>query len=181
MGNRLRAGLRELPDRRAAAVLAVPDDSVVGGAHVYFDAGIVDFFGGLTPIADKGEHTKLLFGRRERRVGRLPKILRRIEKSDAIGKAAGAHPDLADHADFHFPVALGPPQDKLLLGRELVFGDDAGPVKTQKNGMRRLGEDVTVQIRPDKEDGNFLRDAATSAHTLWWQGKGQMGSKSKTG
>jgi len=52
-------------------------------------------------------------------------------------------------ADFGFLVGLGPAEDELLFGRELVAGEEACAVKAEENGGCGLGKDFAVQVAPD--------------------------------
>ena len=86
---------------------------------------------------------------------------------------AGLLAEVADDADFGFAVFFWPAKDELLLGRKFVAGKNAGAVKAEENGGGVLGEDATIQIGADEEDGDLFRDASTAAHNLWWQERGQ--------
>ena len=47
-------------------------------------------------------------------------------------------------------------------------------MEAQKDRFGGLGKETTVEIAPDEEDGDFLGDAAASAHNLRWQERGQV-------
>ena len=53
--------MANLPDRGTAAALAIAKDTVVGGAHVGFQTGVIDFFDRLTSAADQLEEAKFPF------------------------------------------------------------------------------------------------------------------------
>lgn len=85
---------------------------------------------------------------------------------------------MAHDADFRFLVAFRPAKDEFLFRGKLVTGKNVGAVKAKHNGLGRLGEDTTVEVAPDEEDGDFLRNAAAAAHNLWWQAAGQRSAGS---
>jgi len=103
-----------------------------------------------------------------------------IEEGDAVGVLAVLRAELADDADFGFRVALGPAEEELLFGGELVAGEDAGAVKAEKDGIGGLGKDFAIQVAPDEEDGNYFGDASAAAHNLWWQAGGQREGRGRT-
>jgi len=110
--------------------------------------------------ADEREKAELPFHGADRRKVNFPEIEVGIEEGDAVGVLAVLRAKLADDADFGFLVALGPAEDELLFGGELVAGEEAGAMKAEEDGGGELGKDFAVQIAPDEEDGNFSRDAA---------------------
>ncbi len=103
-----------------------------------------------------------------------------IEEGDAVGVLAVLRAELADDADFGFRVLIGPAEEELLFGGELVAGEDAGAVKAEEDGIGGLGKDFAIQVAPDEEDGNYFRDASAAAHNLWWQVGGQREGMSCT-
>ena len=86
--------------------------------------------------------------------------------------AAGLRADVAYDEDFRFLVFFRPAKDEFLFGGKFVAGEHARAVATEEDGSGGRGKDMAVQVTPDEEDGDFLRDAATAAHNLWWQGRG---------
>jgi len=46
------------------------------------------------------------------------------------------------------------------------MGRDSGTVAAEENRGGVLGEDAAIQVTPDEEDGDFLRDASAAAHNL---------------
>ena len=75
------------------------------------------------------EKAELAFHGADRGKVDFPEIEIGIEEGDAVGVQAGLLAELADDADFGFLVALGPAEDELLFGGELVAGEEAGTVK----------------------------------------------------
>jgi len=43
---------------------------------------------------------------------------------------------------------------------------NSGPVKAEDDGGGGLGEDPAIQVAPDEQDGDFLRNASSAAHNL---------------
>ena len=166
-------GIAGPPKCRSSAAFAETNDAVVGGTDIGFHAGAVDFFGSVASAADDQKKPHFHFERADGRKVHLPEIEIGIEEGDAVGVTAGFRADVTDDADFGLFVFFGPAEDKFLLGRKLVFGKDAGAVAAEDYGGGVLGKDAAVQITPDEEDGDFLRDASAAAHNLWWQGKDQ--------
>ena len=123
--------------------------------------------------AGEGEKAQLPLDGADGRKVDFPEIEIGIEEGNSIGVLAVLLADVADNADIGFFVALGPAEDELLLGRELVAGEEAGAVKAEEHGGGVLGKDFAVQVAPDEEDGNFFRNASSAAHKLWWQACGQ--------
>jgi hypothetical protein len=161
------------PERRSAATLAIANDAFVGGADVGFDAGIVDFFDGLTGAADERDDAELLFDGADGRKIDFPEIEMGIEEGYAVRVPAGLRAEVADNADFGFFVLFGPTEDEVLLRVKLVAGKNAGAVKAEEDGGGGLGENTATYVAPNEEDGDFLRNASTTAHNLWWQVEGQ--------
>ena len=153
-----------LPEGGASATLAVAKDAIVGGADVGFDAGVVDFFERVTRGADERDEAELLFRVGDRRKVDFPEIESLIEEGDAVGVEMALSANVTDDADVGFLVFFGPAEDELLLGRELVAGEDAGAVKAEEDGGGALGEHAAIQIGTDEEDGDFFRDAGRAAH-----------------
>ena len=147
-------------------MLAVTQDALVGGANVSFDAVVVNFLSRLADITDQKNNAKFLFSGGRRGKFHLPKIPNVIKERDAISVDAGVRADLANHADFRFFVALGPAKNHFLFRRKLVPGNEAGPVETEHHSFCGLRKNLAAQIGADQEDGDFLRDAAASAHNL---------------
>lgn len=101
----------------ATATLAIPEDAVVRGAHVRFDAVLVNFLTRLANITDEINNTKFLFPPGRRGKFHLPEILNVIIERSTIRIAAGVHADLAHHADLRFSIAFRPAENELLFGR----------------------------------------------------------------
>jgi hypothetical protein len=55
---------------------------------------------------------------------------------------------------------------ELLLGDELVCGDDSGAMKAENHGLGDFGEDAAIGIAADYKDGNLLGDTPTAADLL---------------
>jgi len=169
-GGRISIGRRGagggLPESGKATALAKTDDAFAGGANVGFDSGVVDFFERAASVAGERQKAHLAFEIADGWKLDSPKIQFRIDERNTVGVNAVVAAKLADHADFRFFVAFGAAKDELLLGREFVFGEDAGAVQAEKNGFGALRKDFAVQIVADQDDGNFLRDAAAAAHNL---------------
>jgi len=83
--------------------------------------------------------------------------------------------NVTNDADFRFFVVLGPAKNEFLLRRQLMPGEDAGTVQAEEDGFGGFGKHTAVEIAPDEENGDFLRDAAAPAHNLLGQGKVQSG------
>ena len=172
-------GRGRFPESCTATALARTQNAVVGGADVSFDAGIVYFFEGLARTADERKKTSFPFGGGYRGKLDIPKIEIGIEKGNAIGVFGILHAELTDDADLGFGVEIGPAKDEFLVGRKLVFGDDAGAVEAEEDGGGVLGKDAAIQIAADEEDGERFGDAASATHNLLGQmrcqGRGRRG------
>lgn len=164
------------PEGGSSAASAKPNDAAVGGADIGFDARVVNFFESIARAADERDLAQFHFQGTDGRKIDLPEIDVGIEEGHAVSVAAGLRADVADDADFRFLVFFRPAKDEFLFGREFVAGEDAGAVTAEENGGGRLGKDTAVQVAPDEEDGDFLRNAAAAAHNLWWQGGGHRGA-----
>jgi len=173
----IRDGRGWFPERRGAATLARAEDTLVGGADVGFDAGVVDFFECIAGAADEREKAELQFQGTDRRKVDFPETEIGIEEGYAVGVLARLCADAADHADFRLFVLLGPAKEELLLRGKLMAGKNACAVKAEENGGGGLGKDATIQIAANEEDGDLLRDASAAAHNLWWQVEGQRRGK----
>ena len=169
-----------LPKSAGAAAFAETEDAFVGGADVGFDAGVVDLFEGLAMAANEGEKPQLPFRGSDGRKVDVPEIEVGIEEGDAVGVLAVLRAELADDTDFGFLVLIGPAEEELLFGGELVAGEDAGAVKAEEDGIGGLGKDFAIQVAPDEEDGDFFRDASAAAHNQWWQAGGQREGRGRT-
>jgi hypothetical protein len=154
------------PERDGTATLARAEDAIVGGEDVGFDAGVIDFFGGIAGTAEQGEKAEFHFLRTDGRKIDFPDIEMGIEEGYAVRVLVGLRAKVADDADFGFAVFLGPAKDELLLGGKLVAGKNAGAVEAKENGGGVLREDAAVEIAADEEDGDLLRDASAAAHNL---------------
>ncbi len=158
------ARLAYFPDGRAAAPLAITENTIVGGANVSFDAVVVNFVSRLADITDQKNNAKFLFPRGWRGKFHFPEILNVVKERDAVSVVPRVRADLADDADFRFFVALWPAKNQLLLGRKLVPGNEAGTVTAEHHSFCGLRKNLAAQVRTDQEDGDFFRDAAASAH-----------------
>ena len=161
------------PKSRKTAVFAETKKAFIGGEEDGFRAAAVQLLDGFAGAACEGDEALLDFGGSERRKFGGPKIELGIDESQAVGVDAIGSAHLADDADGGFGVAIGTTQDKLLLGRKLVMGNDAGAVEAEEDGIGGLGEDFAIEIAADQEDGNFFRDAASDAHNLLWHVESQ--------
>ena len=150
-------------------MLTKADHKVVRDTHVRFDTVVLDALDGFAIATSQGITAEFPLDGRNRRKLYFPEVLHRIGEGDSIGIATGVCADLADHANFRFLVALGPAQNEFLFRREFVLRNDARAKKAKHHSLGRLGKNLAVQIGTDKKDGNFLRDAAASAHNLLWQ------------
>ena len=166
-------GVARLPQRGSTTSFAKTNDASVGGADVSLNAAIVDFFLRIAGAAHDGEQAHFDFQRADGGEVDFPEIEMGIEEGHAIGMTAGFCANMADDADFGFFVFFRPTQNELLFGRKFVAGEDAGAIPAEEDRSGVLREDAPVQVTPDEEDGDFLRDASAAAHNLWWQGKGQ--------
>lgn len=160
-----RAG-RGLPEGGRPAALAEAHDAFARGAHIGFDSRIVNFFERAAGVARERNHSHFAFEITDGRKLDPPKIEFGVDKGHTVGVIAVAAAKLADDADFRFSVAFGTAEDEFLLGRKFVFGEDAGAVKTEDDGLGALGKNFAVQIVTDQNNWNFLRDAAAPAHNL---------------
>jgi len=93
--------------------------------------------------------------------------------------AAVLRADVTDDADFGLFIFFRPAKNEFLFGRKFMARENAGTAAAKENRGGVFGEDTAVQITPDEEDGDFLRDASAAAHNLWWQGKGQRSAASR--
>jgi len=79
----------------------------------------------------------------------LPEIERLIQEGDAIGVDTFVLRDFANDAGFDFPIGDHGTDMELLLGDELVCGDDAGTMKADDHGLGDFGEDAASGIAAD--------------------------------
>ena len=126
-----RTRLFQLPKCRTATAFAVTQNSSLGGADVRFEAGIVNFLEGLAGGADEAEHAEFLFARRSGRKFCFPEFQLRVEEGNTVREMVVCRVELTHNANISFLVLGRPAQDKLLLGRKLVFGNNAGAVQAE--------------------------------------------------
>ena len=137
------------PDRGHAAIIAIAHQSSVNGADIKFKVAVLDGDGRAATAAFKSEDQRALLGRRGRRKFELPEIARLIQEGDAIGVDTFVLGDFANDAGFDFPIGDHGTDMELLLGDELVCGDDSGAMKAENHGLGDFGEDAAIGIAAD--------------------------------
>lgn len=103
----------------------------------------------------------------ERRKVDAPKVdLGSVYKGDAVRVDFAFGTDAADDADQGLFVGVQVPNDDLLLGGELIGGNNACTVATEKDSLGHFGKALAIHVASGQKDSEFLWDAAAAAEML---------------